>query len=176
MTQTPTATSNDDILINKTVDFLKINEGFEPVARPPKGIKGGKPTYGYGFEFKQDNQTRVENGETITEEEADQLLRYKVNELHQTFSNRYEQYRNLPASVKAGVLSFGFNAGMNVFEDKRNQQYLRPALNSGDVERLKRAMGLFVYGPDGKDPILHLRRMRELQMMNDPNFLMTNEN
>ena len=34
MTQTPTATSNDDILLNKTVDFLKVNEGFEPVARP----------------------------------------------------------------------------------------------------------------------------------------------
>ena len=96
--------------------------------------------------------------------------------MHQTFSDRYEEYRNLPASVKAGVLSFGFNAGINVFEDKRNQQFLRPALNSGDVERLKKAMGLFVYGPDGKDPILHLRRMRELQMMNDPNFLMINEN
>ena len=37
-------------------------------------------------------------------------------------------------------------------------------------------MGLFVYGPNGKDPILRMRRMRELNMMNDPNFLMINEN
>ena len=88
MTQTPTATSNDAILLEKTVNFLKENEGFEPVARPPVGIEGGKPTYGYGFEFKQDNETRVQEGETITEQEADELLRYKVNELHQTFSQR----------------------------------------------------------------------------------------
>ena len=176
MTQTPTATSNDDILLDKTVNFLKTNEGFEPVARPPVGIEGGMPTYGYGFEYKQDNQTQVQDGETITVEEADELLRYKVSELHQTFSQRYENYRNLPASVKAGVLSFGFNNGINVFEDKRNQQILRPALDSGDTERLKKAMGLFVYGPNGKDPILRMRRMRELNMMNDPNFLMINEN
>ena len=45
-------------------------------------------------------------------------------------------------SVKAGVLSFGFNNGINVFEDKRNQQILRPALDSGDVERQKK---LWVY-------------------------------
>ena len=174
MTQTPTvptATSNDELLFNKTVEFLKANEGFEPVARPPVGIKGGKTTYGYGFEFKQDNQTRVTDGEIISEEEADQLLRYKVEELHNSFSDRYEQYRNLPASVKAGVLSFGFNAGINVFDDGRNQKFLRPALDSGDPERLKKAMGLFVYGPQGSDPILKMRRLRELQMMNDPNFL-----
>ena len=39
MTQTPTATSNDDILINKTVDFLKINAPFWKKEHSPKGAK-----------------------------------------------------------------------------------------------------------------------------------------
>ena len=161
-------TTPAEVLIDQTVEFLKQVEGFEPVARTPKGIKGGKSTYGYGFEFKNDNKTRVTDGETITKEEAEPMLKYKVTELHNTFSERYENYRNLPLNVKSGVLSFGFNAGINVFEDPSNQTYLRPALNSGDPTKLKDAIGRFVYGPTPEQgAILKLRRMKERAIMDN---------
>ena len=78
----PNVTSEDDAVLNGVDEFLIEKESFKPEAYRVQLPNGNFSdwTYGYGFEFKGDEQTRVQEGDTITKEEARPLLRQKHRE------------------------------------------------------------------------------------------------
>lgn len=67
------------------ITALKIDEGFNPVAVQP--VPGDRWTYGYGDTFRP-NGTPVQQGDTITRERADTLLRKRVNDQYEAGVNR----------------------------------------------------------------------------------------
>lgn len=67
------------------ITALKSDEGFSPVAVQP--VPGDRWTYGHGETFRPDGSP-VKQGDTITRERADTLLRKRVNDQYEAGVNR----------------------------------------------------------------------------------------
>ena len=168
----PNVTSEDDAVLNGVDEFLIEKESFKPEAYRVQLPNGNFSdwTYGYGFEFKGDEQTRVQEGDTITKEEARPLLRQKTQRIHEFFK-KYPAYEQMTPAQKVGVISFGFNNGINVFDDPDNPN-IRGALDSGNMDNIQYWMRQFMRDSSGQIvPGLVNRRNDEVRLMNDPTYL-----
>ena len=191
MTQTPVVGTpgtgfmdvTEDEFFNQVDNFIINEEKFEPKAYRVKipnkdgTFSEGEPTVGFGFEFYGDEKTRVQDGDTMTIEEARPLLRQKTKMIHSEWSKRYEGYNNLTKEQQAGLISWAFNNGVNALEELNEQgtgyenKMMRAAVVNGDMDEIRRVLPMFRLGrrADGTYGVLNgliKRRARELQLMN----------
>lgn len=169
MTQTPTvptATSNDDAMLDAVTKFIADKEQF----RSKSYLVGGKgnPTIGYGFEY-YDKDTPVKMGETMTKEQAVPLLKEKVRTFHNRLQD-YEVYNTMTPTQKAGMVSFMYNLGPNVIDAPENPN-LRKAVKSKDITEIQKMMQKFNYRDGEFMPGLYDRRKEEVNIMNDETIL-----
>lgn len=85
-------------VIDDAVDEVKTSEGFRShMYKCP----AGKNTIGYGWNLD----------EGITKEEAEAIVRMRVNRLHRTMMNTFSYYRHLPSLVQRVLLDMAYNMG-----------------------------------------------------------------
>lgn len=88
------------------LQLIKDFEGFRAKAyRDPVNIW----TIGYGFTYYKDG-TKVKQGDTITKEEAEELLYYMVEKNYGTYVDKYVTSKINPLQRDA-LVSFAYNCG-----------------------------------------------------------------
>jgi len=140
--------------------LIKNFEGFEPKAYPRP--EGGGYAYGYGFNFDASGKD-VSPQATITKQEADPLLKIKIDQ-HAANVRKDPGYQKLSPNAKAAVESFAFNAGPNFF-GASNFETLTQAIQSGNDQKVAEALQLYT---NGGVPGLVRRRQAEARLATTP--------
>ena len=97
-----------ELAVNQdTINLIKRFEGFEEKAYPDPGSKGKPITIGYGT--TRINGNPILEGQTITESEAEKLLRKDVNRFAESVRGLVKV--KLTESEFGALVSFAYNAG-----------------------------------------------------------------
>jgi GH24 family phage-related lysozyme (muramidase) len=132
---------------NETLDFIKAQEGFSPVAT--KDYK--QYSSGYG--------TKAVPGETITREEAQKRLEAETAKISEWVGNNIE----VPLNRKqfTALASFGYNLGTG----KGGLEDLKDDINAGDWDRVASRMQTFNRAGGQVSPGLVKRRRAEADLL-----------
>jgi lysozyme len=111
------------------LDLIKKWEGFVPIAEP---CPAGYPTFGWGSRYDINGQA-VKNGDIISKQEAEELLRYECK----SYSEVINQCVTVPLNQNQfdALVSFTFNVGPNAFKGSTLLRELNKKNYSGAAEQ-----------------------------------------
>lgn len=117
-------------MIKKALDLLKESEGCRLTAYADSGNVW---TIGYGGTYYQ-NYQKVKEGDTITQEEAEKLLLFHIEE-HEKAVKRILYDVCLPSQCIDAITVLVFNIGITAFN--KSTLYKKIKANKNDLEGIK---------------------------------------
>ncbi|BAZ31173.1 lysin [Cylindrospermum sp. NIES-4074] len=141
------------------VDLIKEFEGFYPNAYPDPLTKGKPYTIGWGSTRKRDG-TRWNLGDTITRDEADELLIYQLETNYLPPLQKIPAWPELNVNQQGALLSFAYNLGAN-FYGAANFQTITTVLEKKQWNKIESAF--LLYCNPGTDVEAGLKRRRQAE-------------
>lgn len=102
------AGKQDDL--SPALALIKEFEGCRLTAYPDPGTGGDPWTIGFG-NTRYPSGKAVKRGDTITQAEADQMLRGEVDSIASYLSQRIPFWREMSGNQKSALISFAYNVG-----------------------------------------------------------------
>lgn len=119
----------------------------------------GKNTIGYGTVMYRDTGEVVRLGDTITEEEADKLLKLDIKDKYEKYIREYVKV-DITQNQYDALVSFVYNVGGGAFSEST----LLKKLNKGDYEGASEEFERWVYGGGVRLKGLVRRRKAEKEL------------
>ena len=141
-------------------EFIKMEEESGHYSRNAYLDSEDLPTIGWGNRFHLDGR-EVKMGDTITQEEADELYRQEVTR-HIKSVRGTKNYNKFNPNQQAAIESAVYNFGPNVLTS-RGYETLARAIKAGDAQAVAKAIPMYNNGG-----ALSGRRKRELALFNTP--------
>lgn len=145
-------------VVTNIIKRIKAEEGFRPTAEPDELATGHPLTIGYGHTGPD-----VTLGQTITEEEADALLRKDLSNRAAALASHLGE-RTLGDNAFTALLSLAFNIGI----PKLLRSTLLKKHKEGDTKGAAAEFGKWVYSGNVKRPGLVSRRRWEQSLYLKP--------
>jgi len=137
---------------------------FESFRANPYLDSEGIPTIGYGTTSYPNGRKVTMNDSPVTKDVADTYFQHHVDEFADHIS-KAPGFNQLDEATKAGLTSFAYNTGPNVFTAPRGYETLQGAVRSGDKQNIADAIKL--YNNRGNAGLIR-RRTAEVDLMNTP--------
>lgn len=148
----------------KRDELIKDFEKFRP---DPYLDSEGIPTIGYGTTSYPDGRAVTMDDPSVTLEQANNYFDHHITE----FNNKLQTadgWSDLTEPQRAGLTSFAYNTGPNVFTAPEGYNTLQTAVKSGDTDQIADAMRLYVNKGSPSEAGLVRRREAEIDLMNTP--------
>jgi GH24 family phage-related lysozyme (muramidase) len=153
----------DDPAVKLALPLIREFEGCQLTAYPDPETGGEPWTIGWGATTHFDG-TRVKQGDTITQNVADQMLdNYVRNVMAGQLQQRIPIWRKLTASQQAALISFAYNVGV-MFYGATGFDTITAALRDGRLSDVPAALRLYVNPGGPSEAGLKRRREAEIKM------------
>jgi lysozyme len=173
MTQTPTKKLEKLNHSDKLFNEIAASEGFRP---EPYLDEAGIPTIGKGTTFYEDGRAVTLQDTPITEDRANQLLKFYVGTVEEKLRNAYPKMQDMNPNEIDAIMSFTYNVGANFVDAPSGFETMQRGLNTGDKKVISGAFKLYnkhinkddPEGPLIKSDGLTIRRENEKNLFNTP--------
>ena len=173
MTQTPTKKLEKLNHSDKLFNEIATSEGFRA---EPYLDSAGIPTIGKGTTFYEDGRAVTLQDAPITEDRANQLLKFYVGTVEEKLRNTYPKMQDMNPNEIDAIMSFTYNVGANFVDAPSGFETMQKGLNTGDKKVIGDAFKLYnkhINKDDPEGPLvtsegLTTRRKNEENLFNTP--------
>ena len=173
MTQTPTKKLEKLNHSDKLFNEIAASEGFRA---EPYLDDAGVPTIGKGTTFYEDGRAVTLQDAPITEDRANQLLKFYVGTVEEKLRNAYPKMQDMNPNEIDAIMSFTYNVGANFVDAPSGFETMQKGLNTGDKKVISDAFKLYnkhINKDDPEGPLvtsdgLTTRRKNEENLFNTP--------
>ena len=173
MTQTPTKKLEKLNHSHKLFNEIATSEGFRA---EPYLDDAGVPTIGKGTTFYEDGRAVTLQDAPITEDRANQLLKFYVGTVEEKLRNAYPKMQDMNPNEIDAIMSFTYNVGANFVDAPSGFETMQKGLNTGDKKVISDAFKLYnkhINKDDPEGPLvtsegLTTRRKNEENLFNTP--------
>ena len=173
MTQTPTKKLEKLNHSDKLFNEIAASEGFRA---EPYLDSAGIPTIGKGTTFYEDGRPVTLQDAPITEDRANQLLKFYVGTVEEKLRNAYPKMQDMNPNEIDAIMSFTYNVGANFVDAPSGFETMQKGLNTGDTKVISDAFKLYnkhINKDDPEGPLvisegLTTRRKNEENLFNTP--------
>ena len=176
MTQTPTVPTVTSKKLNhsdKLFNEIATSEGFRA---EPYLDDAGVPTIGKGTTFYEDGRAVTLQDAPITEDRANQLLKFYVGTVEEKLRNAYPKMQDMNPNEIDAIMSFTYNVGANFVDAPSGFETMQKGLNTGDKKVISGAFKLYNKHVNPENPAgpliesegLTTRRTNEKNLFNTP--------
>lgn len=144
-------------MLEKNVEILKQLEGCELTAYK---CSAGVDSIGYGATYYQ-NYQKVQPGDVITQEEADELLLFHIGEFEKAINIAFENLP-LPQDSRDALVIFCFNVGITAF--LKSTLYKKIKEDKNNLSEIERQFNRWIYANGKVLKGLQNRRKKEYQL------------
>jgi GH24 family phage-related lysozyme (muramidase) len=147
---------------NPGVELIKTFEGLRLEAYPDPRTGGVPITIGWGSTRKKDSSP-FQLGERITQQEAEDLLRWQLQQEFLPPLRRIPGWQSLNEQQQGAILSFAYNLGAN-FYGSRGFETISRVLREQDWKDIERALVLYRNPGSNVEEGLLRRRLMEARV------------
>ena len=173
MTQTPTKKLEKLNHSDKLFNEIATSEGFRA---EPYLDDAGVPTIGKGTTFYEDGRAVTLQDAPITEDRANQLLKFYVGTVEEKLRNAYPKMQDMNPNEIDAIMSFTYNVGANFVDAPSGFETMQKGLNTGDKKVISDAFKLYnkhINKDDPEGPLVTsegvtTRRKNEENLFNTP--------
>ena len=173
MTQTPTKKLEKLNHSDKLFNEIATSEGFRA---EPYLDDAGVPTIGKGTTFYEDGRAVTLQDAPITEDRANQLLKFYVGTVEEKLRNAYPKMQDMNPNEIDAIMSFTYNVGANFVDAPSGFETMQKGLNTGDKKVISGAFKLYNKHVNPENPAgpliesegLTTRRANEKNLFNTP--------
>ena len=160
----PAPMADNPAAVALALPLVREFEGCELLAYPDPETGGEPWTIGWGSTRYADGRP-VQTGDTIDQEQADDLLAARLEHDGQLLAQRIPGWSNLSAHQRAALLSFTYNCGPNWYGSEGFATLSR-CLREGALEQVPAALQLYVNPGGPSEAGLRRRRKGEAALWN----------